>query len=87
MSMNSCPFQVVYKAASNGLTPIVEVLVAEGAELGPALFGAAEGGHTCLVKNLLEKKAPLDWQCTTGVDTWKVGIEASIVELLSQLAC
>lgn len=54
--------QAVKIAASNGFTPIVELLVAAGAPLGPALFGAAKGGHVELVKGLVSKRAPLDWQ-------------------------
>lgn len=54
--------QAVEIAAAEGFAPIIELLVAAGAPLGPALFGAAAGGHVELVKSLVSKRAPLNWQ-------------------------
>lgn len=60
----------MFYAASKGLTEAVEFLIAEGAELGAALNGAAEGGYINLVKSLLERKAPLDWRCPNHDRDW-----------------
>lgn len=66
-------FQALGKAASNGYTEIVELLIAHGGSLGIGLLGSSFGGYTDIVKSLVLKNAKVDCQTTVCDFIFQIG--------------